>query len=107
MSNHDDLADLIEATWWAMPSPADHIWEKLADSILAAGWRPPAREITTAEELDDDCNAVWASTREDESRRVWVRSAYDRSVWRGPSTDADYALTPDLIDPKPVPEEER
>lgn len=53
MSARDDLADLLEATWWAMPSPADHIWEKLADAVIAAGWRPAARVIENPEELTD------------------------------------------------------
>lgn len=52
MNARDDLADLIGDTWNAMPSPADHVWHILADGILAAGWRPPARTIDTAEELD-------------------------------------------------------
>ncbi len=41
MSARDDLADLIEAAWWGMPSSEDQIWEKLADAVIAAGWRPP------------------------------------------------------------------
>jgi len=60
--------------------------------------------------IPDDCNAVWASTREDESRRVWVRSAgcgaHLVDLWDD-GRAIDYTKTSDLIDPKPVPEEER
>ena len=54
MSTRDDLAALIVSTWDAPPPPvwSSHIWEQLADAILDAGWRPPARTIETAEELD-------------------------------------------------------
>lgn len=52
MSARDDLAELIGDTWNAMPSPADHVWHILADEILAAGFRAPARKIDTVEELD-------------------------------------------------------
>ena len=47
----DQLADIISrvATFeegsWALP-------EDVADAIIAAGWRPPARVVTTVEELD-------------------------------------------------------
>lgn len=64
--------------------------------------------------IPDDCMAVWASTRKDESRRVWVRATGSMAglpdkwgVWDDGNRDADYALTRELIDPKPVPEEER
>lgn len=52
MSTRDDLAALIVSTWDAPPPPvwSSHIWEQLADAILDAGWRPPARVITTREE---------------------------------------------------------
>ena len=49
----DQLADVITRTEnltdeegsWALP-------EKCSEAILAAGWRPPARVVTTVEELD-------------------------------------------------------
>lgn len=71
-------------------------------------------EVRTLEPLPtlipDDCNAVWASTREDESRRVWVRfTGFTPGLddaWDDGNLDADYAETSDLIDPKPVPKEE-
>lgn len=63
--------------------------------------------------IPDDCMAVWASTRKDESRRVWVRATGSMAglpdkwgVWDDGNRDADYALTRELIDPKPVPKEE-
>ncbi|EOM78048.1 hypothetical protein DW322_11190 [Rhodococcus rhodnii] len=45
MSARDDLADLIEAL-----DGGDYA--EIADTILAAGWRPPARVITKREQLD-------------------------------------------------------
>ena len=41
MSDRDDLADLIEGAWYQMPKHADPLWDYLADTILANGWRPP------------------------------------------------------------------
>ena len=61
--------------------------------------------------IPDDCDAVWASTRENGSRRVWVRAtgvmAGRVDVWDDGNNNADYAETSELIDPVPVPEEER
>ena len=53
MSARDKLAEIIsdaenctdEEGSWALP-------EDVADAVVAAGWRPPAREITTVEELE-------------------------------------------------------
>lgn len=45
MSNRDDLANLIEEV-------IDFDIDQIADTILKAGWRPPARTIEPAEELD-------------------------------------------------------
>lgn len=53
MSVRDKLAEIIsdaenctdEEGSWALP-------EDVADAVVAAGWRPPAREITTVEELE-------------------------------------------------------
>ena len=60
--------------------------------------------------IPDDCMAVWASTRGDESRRVWVRVNGGRTgredEWDDGNLDAWFAETSELIDPKPVPEEE-
>lgn len=71
-------------------------------------------EVRTLEPLPplipDDCNAVWASTRGDESRRVWVRATGLMGdlvdVWDDGNNNADYAETSELINPVPVPEEE-
>lgn len=82
----------------------------------ARGWTSGAYdpiEVRTLEPLPplipDDCNAVWASTREDESRRVWVRSAgcgaHLVDLWDD-GRAIDYTKTSDLINPVPVPPEE-
>ena len=47
MSTRDDLVDLIE-----LGAVTRHSFGQIADAILKAGWRPPAREITTVEELE-------------------------------------------------------
>lgn len=85
----------VHATWW--PS-----------------WTNDHKEVRTLEPLPpvipDDCNAVWASIRGDESRRVWVRfTGFTPGLddaWDDGNLDIDYAETSELIDPKPVPEEE-
>ncbi len=53
MSARDDLAALINDTedQWAWEE-GDGSVEAMAGAILAAGWRPPARTVTTAAELD-------------------------------------------------------
>ena len=48
MRARDDLADLLrvaDANSWDK-------WWKIADAVIAAGWRPPARKIETVEELE-------------------------------------------------------
>ena len=59
MSTRDELADLItEFMESDVPESVPDKHEPLgidyavADAILAAGWRPPARIVTTVEELD-------------------------------------------------------
>lgn len=90
-------------------------WAYLTGSAAGSG---VGGEIRTLDPLPpvipDDCMAVWASTRKDESRRVWVRATGSMAglpdkwgVWDDGNRDADYALTRELIDPVPVPEEER
>ena len=46
MNARDKLADLLEEV-------IDFDIEQIADVILKAGWRPPARVIETVEELED------------------------------------------------------
>lgn len=95
MSARDDLAQLL------MKRAGDHIqmldsgpeedshsvsiglsmnWAAIADIILAAGWRPPARVIETEEELKalpelaavrTRSGLVWQHTRTDEDRLAW------------------------------------
>lgn len=48
MSDRDTLAELIDTHSFQAPGySAD-----AAEAVIAAGWRPPAREITTIEERD-------------------------------------------------------
>lgn len=85
--------------------------------VDARGWTSGINDIVEVRTLEplppvipDDCNAVWASTRGDESRRVWVRAigfAACPDEWDDGDSDYDYVPGTDLIDPKPVPEEER
>ena len=79
MSARDDLADLIEEV-------IDFDIDQIADMILKAGWRPPARKIETAEELKalaegsivrDSCGITltkdyesWYTTRVDDPDEV-------------------------------------
>lgn len=47
-SDRDTLAELIDQH----PTIPSRYAPQIADRVIAAGWRPPAREITTAGELD-------------------------------------------------------
>lgn len=51
MSDRDTLADLIENALYG-PETVEHA-TNAARIVLAAGWRPPAREITALDELLD------------------------------------------------------
>lgn len=62
-----------------------------AEAILAAGWRPPARRIETAEELDAlpvDTVIRWADTVEQHIGSGW---------WITPGTD-DHSHSEQIID---------
>lgn len=48
MSDRDTLTEIINAASFQAPSYS----ACAADAVIAAGWRPPAREITTVEERD-------------------------------------------------------
>ena len=54
----DQLAQIIEehyydgSSGWISYEECQEAEEQMADAILAAGWRPPARTVTTEEELD-------------------------------------------------------
>lgn len=86
--------------------------------VLATGLTSGAYdniEVRTLEPLPpvipDDCNAVWASTRENGSRRVWVRANGGRpgrtDEWDDGDRDTYYEQGANLINPVPVPEEQR
>ena len=59
--------------------------------------------------IPDDCNRVFASVEWNPARLIWIRGIGDPDRWRAADGNAGgwNALTRDLIDPKPVPEEER
>ena len=53
MSARDELAQLLADDWNPDRDPIlTAMFRDYAESILTAGWRPPARIIETAEELD-------------------------------------------------------
>lgn len=89
------------------------IWANATGSTAQTAVTNDNAEIRTLDPLPplipDDCNAVWASTRDDESRRVWVRAtgfmAGLEDEWDDGNRDADYAEPSDLINPVPIPEE--
>lgn len=47
-SDHDTLAELIDQH----PTIPSRYAPQIADRVIAAGWRPPAREITDPDKLD-------------------------------------------------------
>lgn len=50
MSDRDDLAKAVDSCCWCPYDPPST--DEIVDAVLAAGWRPPARTITSADELD-------------------------------------------------------
>ncbi|OCK13485.1 hypothetical protein [Cutibacterium avidum] len=88
MSARDDLADLIEvadANTWDKTTPVPN-WQQIADAVLAAGWRPPARKIETVEELDalplgtavqTPNGAVFVADWRSEGALIWLVSEGD------------------------------
>jgi hypothetical protein len=74
-SDRDTLAELLASRQRCCPSPGRAAAD--ADAVLAAGWRPPARVIETAEQLAsvtapgtllvDDWGSPWERGRMD----VW------------------------------------
>ena len=44
----NDEGDTLDDSYWDVMPKA----EMIADAILAAGWRPPARTVTTVEEVE-------------------------------------------------------
>lgn len=58
--------------------------------------------------IPDDCKAVWANWDEDGGRYVWNRHPNARDDWHTISAAGELirARESNLIDPKPVPEEE-
>lgn len=69
--------------------------------------RPPTDPLPPL--IPDDCNRVFASVEWNPARLIWIRGIGDPDRWRAADGNAGgwNALTRDLIDPKPVPEEER
>lgn len=59
--------------------------------------------------IPDDCNRVFASAPFNPDRLIWVRAIDDADRWHAADgTPGNWsAHTDQLIDPKPVPEEER
>lgn len=76
---------------------------------------PGSEDIRTIEPLPpvipDDCEHVWATFQygtDEETREIWTRIGSDRWVCNITGTAASLTTsTADLIDPKPVPEEQR
>lgn len=48
MSTQDDLVELLRGSGFDESDPVHDI----ADIVITAGWRPPARVVTTPDELD-------------------------------------------------------
>ncbi|VEI04141.1 Uncharacterised protein [Acidipropionibacterium jensenii] len=83
--------------------------------VDARGWTSGLNDLVEVRTLEplppvipDDCNRVFASTPEYGSRLIWIRETDDPDCWRAADGTAwiRTALTCELIDPKPVPEEE-
>lgn len=75
----DQLAAIIGARRWHT-NEAGGQHAATADAILAAGWRPPARVIETAEDLA--ALPIGSLVGEiDETNRAWIRNV-------NPNTDA-------------------
>ena len=80
----DMLAQIINE-----PVDADYA---MADAIIAAGWRPPARTVTTAEELD--ALPVGSIVRDVERAALdekwgndtWAELAYEHTFFHPPAT---------------------
>ncbi len=84
-------------------------YEPAGDLLSATG----SEDIRTLEPLPplipDDCNRVFASVEWNPVRLIWVRADDDSDFWRAADGTVGnwVAYTDELIDPKPVPEEER
>ena len=57
-TSRDQLAQIIEKDFydgrsgWLSQEDEQRAIRRMAEAIIAAGWRPPARVVTTVEELD-------------------------------------------------------
>jgi hypothetical protein len=86
MTAREDLTDILF-------TQLDHAAEpyEIAGKVIAEGWRPPARRIETAEELDAlpvDTVIRWADTVEQHIGSGW---------WITPGTD-DHSHSEQIID---------
>lgn len=79
--DRDDLAATVSEFF----APTDTT-ENVADAIIASGWRPPARVVTTVGELD----ALKSGTAVQDTRGfVWVRGgSYWGTVFSAPNHTA-------------------
>jgi hypothetical protein len=70
MSDRDTLASVIESV------PGVYDSEQVADAVIAAGWRPPARVIETAEDLDLPAGTLivdsWLTAHRRDSDGHWM-----------------------------------
>lgn len=119
-------ADLIQAAWdaaYPVPEgrdvpPGVPIIARRKDRQIRVhtyGWLygvNPHMEVRTLEPLPpvipEGTPAVWASSDEDPLRSVWIRDARAVDAWVAVTVLGEVMRvhTNDLIDPKPVPEEE-
>lgn len=98
MNDRDTLAELINPHqpaalgYWCSCGLAlgCHIDQHRADIVIAAGWRPPVRTLTTAE-LDD---LPVRSVVLDHEGDPWQRHSYG---WTCVASAGDYAESEDLI----------
>jgi hypothetical protein len=118
-------AELIEAAWdAAYPVPPNGRIPKGTKYLTRCGGKDVVtaeagidlrggQDIRTLEPLPplipDDCKEVRASSYEDPLRSVWIRDARAVDAWVAVTVLGEVmrAHTNDLIDPKPVPKEER
>lgn len=91
----DDLAGLIFKGWTAQDPPPElhHRYTDTADAIPAAGWRAPAKVLSTEPELF----AVPIGTKllSPRTGEVWWPTGRSTTPWAG--TGGGYTWTADLL----------